>query len=58
MIFDVQKIIDDVVSRKSITVIEKKCECGNADLFHFNRNWYKCDDCNIDVKVLENKKGK
>ena len=56
MIFDVQKIIDDVVSRKSITVIEKKCECGNADLFHFNRNWYKCDDCNIDVKVLENKK--
>ena len=52
MIFDVQKIISDVVNRKHITVIEKKCECGNTDLFHFNRNWYKCDDCDIDVKVL------
>ncbi len=58
MVLNVQKIISDVVNRKAVIVTEKKCKCGNVNLFHFNRNWYKCDDCNIDVKVLKNKKGK
>ena len=51
MIKNIQSMINNVVDREKIYMLNPVCRCGNKDLFHFSGYVFECDNCDIVIIV-------